>query len=1348
MGLFQKSVLNKYLKEANDTEMQLAYQKLVAYFHNPVIQQNIRDSKEEQFQEGFLTELFAKVLGYTINPNPNYNLTTEFKNERGAKKADGAILSVSDQHRDTNKGLQPLVNAHLPHSLEAIGVIELKSTTTKDLESIRLQAFDYKANQSKCAYVVTSNFEKLRFYIQNAVDFEEFDLFKITYEQFRLLWLCLAKTNLMSGVPLAMKEASLLKEDDITKQFYVDYSAFKRDLYNDLVANNLNLEIFCENDEKESKLLLFKKSQKLLDRFLFVFFGEDRGLLPPNSISEIIGQWAYQSDWGDDVRLYSRFQKYFALLNTGWKGKKYEIFAYNGGLFAPDKILDSIEISDEILKKHTKILTGYDFETDVDVNILGHIFENSLNEIEEITAQIEAEERHRNSSKNKGLQSIVDSKEVAENKGLQPLVQKESQGQAVSNKGLQPLVQKNPLLVQQPLVQKNPPLVQEPLAQENTPLASIEKLNVSKRKRDGVFYTPKYITKYIVENTVGNLCNEKRSELGIDENEYLKTRKGRTTKKLKELDDKLTDYRNWLLALTICDPACGSGAFLNQALDFLIREHRYIDELRAQLLDVPMIFTEVENSILENNIYGVDINDESVEIAKLSLWLRTAQKGRKLTSLNNNIKCGNSLIDDPGLAGEKAFNWQTEFPQVFRKKEKTAWHVTFVTHDTRTSARMIKYKVRERKVNGEMYVDRSIYLDEKDALKVTEIIAEIVLDEKINCMAYNIATDHVHMILVCEAEELLNIMRKLKGKSAQKFKEYLGLRKEETFNLWAQKFNRKLIHSEEQFQNTLEYILNNRDKHFDSDDKQGVATPCSEDRERFNKGLQPLVQKMTCTRQYAFRTEYSGGFDVVIGNPPYVQLQTMGEMSNSLSKSAYQTYNKSADLYCLFYERGCQILKPKGFLSYITSNKWLRVNYGESLRKFLTTKVNPTILIDFPGISVFADAVVDPHILILTNEPYQGKTEACAIKTNTADIETVFELNKTTCKFSAESWTIMLPDEARKLEQIKLNGTELKDLPISINYGIKTGYNEAFYIDEVTRQKLIDSDPKSAELIKPMLRGRDISPYGISGSEYLINVHNGLKEINPTLKPIKINEYPAIKTHLDAFYPALEKRGDKGETPYNLRNCAYLEEFSKPKIMYPNMTSVFPFMYDESGFLSNDKSFIFTANDDSISLLFLTAVFNSSLAKLWIWYNCPELGDNRREIRKVYFEHFPVPQANTEQQSALAQLAKERTLMTSDFQTLTTKFERSIQRKFNIEKLTTKMQNWYLLSYAGFIKELNKQKVKLSLSEEAEWEDYFNEQKQKAQTLKSEIAETDKNIDVLVAGLYGVEQEEVGIKND
>ncbi len=564
MSLFQASVLKKYLNEQEKQALASSYEKYKTYFFNPVIQQNIRESKEEQFQEGFLRELFVNIFGYTINPNPNYNLTTEFKNETGPKKADGAILQEG----------------------KAIGVIELKSTKTKDLESIRQQAFDYKANQSECVYVITSNFEKLRFYINNAVDYEEFDLFNITPDRFELLYLCLSEKNILSNLPLKIKDASIQQEEVITKKIYADYTLFKRNLYHDLIAKNLNLPVFDGKEETEIKLLLFKKSQKLLDRFLFIFFAEDKGLLPPNSIPEIIHQWEQLKDLDAYSPLYDRYKKYFNYLNVGWKGKKYEIFGYNGGLFLPDEILDAITIDDELLKHHTNILSTYDFNTDVDVNILGHIFENSLNEIEEVTAELEGQE--------------VD-------------------------------------------------------------------LKKSKRKKDGVYYTPKYITKYIVDNTVGKLCQEKKEELGIVEEEYFKGRKGRHKSTIKELDAHLQQYRDWLLQLTICDPACGSGAFLNQALDFLIKEHHYIDELHAKLFEDPIVFQDIENTILENNLYGVDINEESVEIAKLSLWLRTAQKGRKLTTLSNNIKCGNSLIDDPAVAGDKAFNWQKEFPKIFRK---------------------------------------------------------------------------------------------------------------------------------------------------------------------------------------------------------------------------------------------------------------------------------------------------------------------------------------------------------------------------------------------------------------------------------------------------------------------------------------------------------------------------------------------------------------------------------------------------------------------------------------------------------------------------------------------------------
>src|SRR5690554_556641 len=579
MALFQSSVLKSHLARLNETEVDKAYKNYKTYFWNTTIQENIKNAKEEQFQATFLNELFVKILGYTLFPSPNSNLTTEFKNEKNNRKADGAIL------RD---GV-------------AIGVIELKGMNTKDLESIRQQAFDYKANHKECIYVITSNFEKLRFYINDATEFEEFDLFTLSRERFNLLYLCLHLNKVLTNIPLSIKEASIAKEEEITKTFYKDYSVFKRELYRDLVRRNsktvkekLSTNIDEEDQiditrlEKNVKLNLFQKSQKLIDRFLFVFFAEDRMLLPANSTLQILNKWKNDWDFGDERPLYDLFKQYFNFLDTGRKGtqNRAEIYAYNGGLFKPDAILDALEIDSNLLYEYTLKLSNYDFESQVDVNILGHIFENSLNEIESVNAEIEGGEFDK---------------------------------------------------------------------------------QTSKRKKDGVFYTPKYITKYIVENTVGKLCTEKKEALGFEEEQYFKSRKKRNKDTLKGLVQILDDYRDWLLELTICDPACGSGAFLNQALDFLIKEHSYIDELKARVLGGGLQFPDIENTILENNIYGVDLNDESVEIAKLSLWLRTAQPRRKLNDLSSNVKCGNSLIDDKKVAGDKAFNWEREFPDVFEK---------------------------------------------------------------------------------------------------------------------------------------------------------------------------------------------------------------------------------------------------------------------------------------------------------------------------------------------------------------------------------------------------------------------------------------------------------------------------------------------------------------------------------------------------------------------------------------------------------------------------------------------------------------------------------------------------------
>jgi len=556
MPLFQKSVLNKFIKSQDTVKIEAAYQRFSDNFQKAERQAEIRSMKEEEYQDGFLDDLFVNILGYIKRPNAGFNLVREKKNEADSKKADGAIL----------KNDMPLA------------VIELKGTDTTDLDKVTNQGFGYKNNHKECVYVVISNFEKLRFFIHHAVDYIEFNLFTLSKEDFTTLWLCLHSDNLLDNIPAKIKAESVVKEEDITKNLYKDYSTFKQELWQSIVSLNPDGD----------PLMFYKKTQKLIDRFLFIFFAEDAGLLPPNSISRMVERWQMLKDEDAYKPLYDIFKQYFGYINTGRPGKtpQDEIFAYNGGLMLEDEILERITISDDVLLKHVSRLTTYDFSSEVDVNILGHIFENSLNDIEAVTAELEGQE--------------------------------------------------------------------------------IDK-SKTKRKKDGVFYTPKYITKYIVDNTVGKLCDEKKVELNIIDEEYAKGRTNRKKETLKKLDENLQAYRNWLLNITICDPACGSGAFLNQALEYLIEEHRYIDELESQLLGAGFTFPGVENHILENNIFGVDINDESIEIAKLSLWLRTAQRGRKLTSLNNNIKCGNSLIDDPEVAGEKAFNWQQEFPTVFEK---------------------------------------------------------------------------------------------------------------------------------------------------------------------------------------------------------------------------------------------------------------------------------------------------------------------------------------------------------------------------------------------------------------------------------------------------------------------------------------------------------------------------------------------------------------------------------------------------------------------------------------------------------------------------------------------------------
>lgn len=478
MAIFQKSVIKKHLNNLDKAQVEKAFLKFRENYTPTKIEQ-IKKLKEEEYQDGFLREIFVDVLGYTLRPSENFDLQREYKNQTDGKKADGAILTR--EHAPLSRDNDPF------STLKAIAVIELKSTKTKDLTLVTQQAFNYKNNQPECKYVITSNFQKLRFYIDYSHEYEEFDLFHLEREEFELLFLILRKESIYSNLPIKLKEETQFHDQNISAKLYKDYSNFKRKLYDNLTINHPEID----------KLTLFKKSQKLLDRFLFILFAEDSGLLPPNSISRVTKRFAILKEEDSYKPLYEIFKQYFGYMNVGRKGKKQEddIPAYNGGLFYEDELLDALNIDDELLISELQNLSMYDFNTEIDVNILGHIFEHSLNEIEEFSAEIQG--------------TITDNSK-------------------------------------------------------------------SKRKKDGVFYTPKYITQYIVENTIGTLCHEKRKELAILEIEFedsFRTKDGTLSIKGKNLYQKLTNYKDWLINLKIIDPACGSGAFLNQALNFLIAEH-------------------------------------------------------------------------------------------------------------------------------------------------------------------------------------------------------------------------------------------------------------------------------------------------------------------------------------------------------------------------------------------------------------------------------------------------------------------------------------------------------------------------------------------------------------------------------------------------------------------------------------------------------------------------------------------------------------------------------------------------------------------------------------------------------
>jgi len=1253
--LFNKRLLQRDTEKFNfpqDTELE-KIKGIIKAWQKSLRNSDLEKTKEKTVQGLFLERFFNSILSYSTQADglDNWEIIQHPSTDVDSTEPDGVLGFFSkDKPKNIVRAVIELKDAKTN--------LDKKQLNRKEKYTPVEQAFGYVTKYDNCDWVIVSNFREIRLYHKSRGQgyYEKFDILELDDDkEFKRFYFLLCKENLLDKNRNSLLDKLVLdtskNEEEISKAFYKELKQIRNEIFEHIFQNNSDID----------KKILLEKTQKLIDRLIFIMFCEDTGSLLPTNIIKTVYELGIKSRERSEQRVWREFKNLFQDINEGRYDIDPPINAYNGGLFTYDEILDNLVIKDPIWSRIEYLSSKYDFDSDLNVNVLGHIFEQSLNDLEQFKNEIEG------------------------------------------------------------------------IPTDKTK---------SKRKKDGIYYTPEYITRYIVEQTVG--------------------------KYLEENPDKLETIK-------ILDPACGSGAFLNQAHSFLKEQHkiRFEEQIKdkKQLGIYDFNPAEVDKSILLNNLYGVDLNEESVEITKLALWLKTAKKTEPLQNLDKNIKCGNSLIDDPKVAGTKAFNWKKEFPDIFKEKELQAFHVTWATHNSRYSERMKEYKVK----TGE-----PVMFNEQDEILVTQFIAQIVKEDNLRILAYNICQDHVHCVLVCEEAERDSIVQKLKAVSARKYNIHMGrtipeqgsmlpCQRGKTQNhLWTQKYNYNLIENETELENVLHYVTYNREKH---NLPNNGASYYNNGACHYNKGacslakkecslakenslvkegsLASLVQSMLIPVDKAFEPEPAGGFDVVIGNPPYVRQELISGIKPYLEKN-YKVYTGVSDLYVYFFERGLELLKDGGYFAFIVSNKFIKSNYGKKLTQYLQKKYAIVEIIDFGDLQIFEGATTMPCIITIKNEKPKEKQTFNYIQLETleniTDLKTEILKNGFECsiKTDCENWILTSNKKNNLLEKIKNNGIPLAKLGLNINRGIITGFNEAFIIDTETKEKLCKEDSKNEEIIKPLLRGRDILPYGYNWDNlWLINTHNGYKNI----ASINVEKnYPYIFKHLLNYQANLEKRYDKGKHWSNLRNCAFIEEFEKPKIIYPNMTSVFPFVFDDKGFYINDKSCIITLNEKkSLFLKFLTAYFNSRLSKFLLKIFFPVLLGGTREIKEFVFKDFPIPQATESQQNSLAQKAEKMIELNKALHEQTASAVEFLKIKYSIQKISQKLEKFYQLGANIFIEELKKLKVKLTLKEEEELINWFKEKQTQLAEIEKRINALDKEIDNEVYKLYDLTEEEINL---
>ena len=919
--LFHRKTFNTALRAFSfPADLETRHQKLENWI-DTINTGTLDEIKEVSLHGNFLNDIFQDILGYRSiiqSAGKVWEIHAEQTILDGGGSADAALgfFTATKNNKDKVK-LEGRVFA--PIELKG-SKNDLDRPAPGRKESAVDQGWRYANYTPDCRWIIVSNYRELRLYQTSKTPayYERFLLTELAdLEAFKRFYFLLCRQNFLpsQNKPQAVSAIDLLlktsdeAQEQITKVLYEEYKAIRLNLVK-------HFRFAGPQDIPNRDQVLIEKAQKTLDRFLFVAFCEDKGLLPPKTISNAHDH----QDPYNPRPIWERYKAVFRWVDVG--NDDPPIPGYNGGLFQLDPLLDEQLTVPNPLCSQINRITRFDFDTEVSVDILGHIFEQSVTDLEELKAQ--------------------------------------STGQKFDEKK-------------------------------------------GKRKTQGVFYTPAYITQYIVEVALGSYLNRREQEMrDLFQLNQLETTRDNEIKFWEA-------YRDRVLQKTrVVDPACGSGAFLIAAFDYLIRQYERVNQNLIALGNRPSQGNSMEfdRAILSNNLYGVDLLSESVEITKLSLWLKTAESGKTLTYLDDNIKVGNSIVADSQVA-ERAFNWEAEFPHIFA----------------------------------------------------------------------------------------------------------------------------------------------------------------------------------------------DGGFDVVIGNPPYVRQELLSTFKPYL-KANYESFDGVADLYTYFYEKGLKLLKSGGILSYIVTNKWLRSGYGEPLREFFANHGVLEQIIDFGHAPIFEDADTFPCVVAVRKPgvkieipPYQGgkkggeklskpepqsnviicpvpREDLAGINLSQYVQQNSYEIPWS--RFTADAWSLEPPAVDELMQKIQRVGVPLKDFAgVKPLYGIKTGLNEAFLIDEATKNSLVEADPKSAEILKPYLRGQDIkrwSPEWANLWIILLKSSSDCKwpwsEAKDTAEDVFANTFPSLHKHLKPFEDKLRKRQDKGRYWWELRPCAYYNIFEQPKIITKDLATYSWFCFD------------------------------------------------------------------------------------------------------------------------------------------------------------------------------------------